>query len=171
VAAVSRRAGVGRRLAASLYEALLLAALALVAGFALLPVLGTAPSPPADGHALPLLGPAGRAVSFASLFVVLGAYCVWGWGGGRRTLPMKTWRIAMETASGSRVSVPRAALRYVAWWIGPAFAVTAYAGSWSLGYDRWAWVLLALNYAWALVNADRQFLHDRVAGTRLVVGS
>jgi uncharacterized RDD family membrane protein YckC len=29
--------------------------------------------------------------------------------------------------------------------------------------------LLALNYAWVLVNADRQFLHDRVAGTRMVV--
>jgi hypothetical protein len=29
--------------------------------------------------------------------------------------------------------------------------------------------LLAVNYAWALVNSDRQFLHDRIAGTRLVV--
>jgi hypothetical protein len=29
--------------------------------------------------------------------------------------------------------------------------------------------LLAVNYAWAVVNADRQFLHDRVAGTRMVV--
>jgi hypothetical protein len=29
--------------------------------------------------------------------------------------------------------------------------------------------MLAINYAWALVNSDRQFLQDRVAGTRLVL--
>jgi uncharacterized RDD family membrane protein YckC len=28
--------------------------------------------------------------------------------------------------------------------------------------------IVALNYAWALVNADRQFLHDRIAGTRMI---
>ena len=28
--------------------------------------------------------------------------------------------------------------------------------------------LFVLNFAWALVDRDRQFLHDRLAGTRLV---
>ena len=162
---MSKRAGARRRLAASLYETLLLSALALVVGFALLPVLGTA-SPP-DSHVLPLLTPAAQAISFVSLLVALGGYCVWGWSGGRRTLPMKTWHIAMESTSGARVSAARAALRYVAWWIGPALAIGAYAALRPYGYGRWALVLIAVNYAWALLNTDRQFLHDRIAGTRL----
>jgi uncharacterized RDD family membrane protein YckC len=166
---VSERAGVIRRLAASLYEILLLATVALVVGFALLPVLTAAPSLPADERALPLLKPASQAISFGCLFAVLGAYCAWGWSGGRRTLPMKTWRLAMESAGGAPVSISRAALRYVACWIGPGLAVAAYAGLRPLGYGRWAVALLAVNYAWALVNSDRQFLHDRIAGTRLVV--
>jgi uncharacterized RDD family membrane protein YckC len=28
--------------------------------------------------------------------------------------------------------------------------------------------LLAVNYGWALLDPDRRFLHDRIAGTRLV---
>jgi hypothetical protein len=37
-----------------------------------------------------------------------------------------------------------------------------------LGHGRWALAALALNYAWAFVDMDRQFLHDRIAGTRLM---
>jgi uncharacterized RDD family membrane protein YckC len=167
-AGVKERAGVVRRLAASLYESVLLAALALVVGFALLPVLSGAPALPADEPALPLLTPAAQAISFGCLFAFLGAYCVWGWSGGRRTLPMKTWRLAMEATAGAPVSLSRAALRYAAWWIGPALAIGAYVGLRPLGHGRWALALLAVNYAWLLVNADRQFLHDRVAGTRML---
>ncbi|HWZ70077.1 MAG TPA: RDD family protein [Casimicrobiaceae bacterium] len=158
-----------RRLAASLYEVLLLAALALAVGFALLPVLSAAPSLPADQRSLALLKPAAQAVSFGCLFAVLGAYCAWGWSDGRRTLPMKTWRLALESAVGAPVSLSRAAVRYVACWIGPGLAIATYAGLRPLGYSQWAMALLAVNYAWVLVNSDRQFLHDRVAGTRLVV--
>jgi hypothetical protein len=161
------RAGLRRRLAASLYETLPLTALALLVGFALLPVLGPGPSP-AEG-VLPLPGPPARAMSFAVLFAVLGAYCVCGWSGGRRTLPMKTWHIAMQSASGSRVGVARAALRYCAWWIGPVLAVAVDAALRPSGYRRWALTLLVLNYAWALLDPDRQFLHDRLAGTRLTL--
>jgi uncharacterized RDD family membrane protein YckC len=157
-----------RRLAASLYEILLLAALALVVGFALLPVLTAASSLPADERALSLLKPVSQAISFGCLFAVLGAYCAWGWSGGRRTLPMKTWRLAMESTGGAPVSISRAALRYVACWVGPGLAIATYAGLRPLGYGRCAVALLAVNYAWALVNSDRQFLHDRIAGTRLV---
>jgi uncharacterized RDD family membrane protein YckC len=166
---VSERAGVIRRLAASLYETLLLAALALVVGFALLPALTAAPSLLPTEHAPPLLRPVAQAISFGCLFAAFGAYCAWGWSDGRRTLPMKTWRLALESTRGAPASLPRAALRYIACWIGPGLAIAAYAGLRPQGHSRWAVALLALNYAWALVNSDRQFLQDRVAGTRLVV--
>ena len=162
-------AGVARRLAASLYETLLLAALALVVGFALLPVLMAAPSIPISERALPPLTRTAQAISFGCLFAVFGAYFAWGWSNGRRTLPMKTWRLAMESTGGAPLGISRAVLRYVACWIGPGLAIAAYAGLRPSGYGRWAVALLAINYAWALVTSDHQFLQDRVAGTRLVV--
>ena len=168
---MKENAGVVRRLAASLYESLLLAALALLVGFALLPVVSAPPALPADERALPLLTPAAQAISFGCLFAFLGAYCVWGWSRGRRTLPMKTWRLAIEATDGAPVSLSKAALRYAAWWIGPALALGAYFALRPLGHGLWVLALLAVNYAWALVNADRQFLHDRLAGTRIVVAS
>jgi len=152
-----------------LYESLLLAALTLVVGFALLPLVSPPSFLPSDARPLPLPGSAAQAMSFGCLFAVLGAYCVWGWSGGRRTLPMKTWHIALESTAGTRISLFRATVRYGAWWIGPAFTIVAYVALRPVGHGRWAVALLALNYAWALVNADRQFLHDRVAGTRMVV--
>ena len=33
----------------------------------------------------------------------------------------------------------------------------------------WPSVLSGLGLAWALVDADRQFLHDRIAGSRIVL--
>ena len=63
---------------------------------------------------------------------------------------------------------PQAAWRFVAWWIGPGLALGAYMALQPLGFGSWALPLLAVNYAWALVDRERQFLHDRLAGTRLI---
>ena len=166
--AASRSAGAARRLAASAYETLLLAAVALVVELALLPLVSSAAALPPDERVLPLLHPGAQAISLGCLFAALGLYCVWGWSGGRRTLPMKTWRIAMHRVGGGGLSLSRAALRYVACWIGPALAIAVYAALRPAGHGRWAILLLVFNYAWALVNVDRQFLQDRIARTRLV---
>jgi len=162
------QAGLARRLAASLYEILLLGALAVAIGLILLPFLGTGATPASGAPAL--LRPGPRALLFACLFVALGAYCIWLWSGGRRTLPMRTWGLMLVTAAGAPLSLERAAARYVAGWVGPACAIAAYVALRPFGYRRWALALLAANYVWALVDRDRRFLHDRVAGTRLVRG-
>ena len=64
------------------------------------------------------------------------------------TLPMKTWHMRLEKVDGSRVVLPRALLR----------AALATAG----------YLLLGVSVIWAFIDRDRQFLHDRLAGTRLV---
>lgn len=160
------RAGLTRRLAATVYESLILAALALVLGFVLLPVIGLTATP-AAGAQLALISPRARAMSFVALFALSAGYYVWLSSGGRRTLPMQAWRLALR-GPGGPVSPARALVRYLAWWIGPACAIGAYLVLRPLGHARWALAALALNYAWALVDTDRQFLHDRIAGTRLV---
>ena len=158
-----------RRLAATAYDSLLLGAVVVAVGFALLPVV----TPGALGNALsphPIPSPVRRALSLAVIALACGLYCVWLWSGGRRTLAMKTWRLALTTTDGAVCGVGRALARYAAWWVGPAFAV-ALAGIFVRRLDDalWALPLLGLNYAWAVCDPDRQFLHDRIAGTRLVV--
>jgi RDD family protein len=162
---------------ASAYEGMLLAALLVLVGFVLLPAVTPAakvaaiPAGRPLGAAKPLylMSPAGRHLSAAVMFAVCGVYCSWLWGGGRRTLPMRTWRLGLRTVAGQPVRVPTAALRYVACWAGPALAIGGYTAVQALGYGRWALVPLVFNYAWALVDRDCQFFQDRVAGTRLVV--
>lgn len=161
------RGGLARRLAASVYESLLLGALTLIIGFVLLPLLGPGAPEGAGSPRLPLPSLAARATLFTCLFLAYAAYCAWLWSGGRRSLPMRTWRLALARAGGAEVRPARALLRYFAWWIGPACALAAYAALRPQGQGRWAAALLTLNYAWALVDPERQFLHDRLAGTRL----
>ena len=176
MADVGEPAGLARRLGASAYEALLLAGLLLLVGFALLPIVTPTDSVNVSalrdaGTARPipyLMSRAARAASGALLFGVCGAYCVGLWSGGRRTLPMKTWRIALRSAGGAAVSPQTAMLRYFACWIGPAFALGGYVALAPLGHGRWAMALVAVNYAWALVDRDAQYLQDRIAGTRLL---
>ncbi|MEO0318526.1 MAG: hypothetical protein RL404_2203 [Pseudomonadota bacterium] len=105
------------------------------------------------------------------LFVVLGAYFCWFWTHGGQTLAMKTWRIRVITRDGNPVRWRRALLRYVfAWgWFLPGLALAR-----AIGAQGWMLLLLpALNFAlWALaalLDRDRQFPHDRVAGTRVVL--
>jgi uncharacterized RDD family membrane protein YckC len=89
-----------------------------------------------------------RHVLQAWVLVVAGAYFAWFWTRGGQTLPMKTWRIRLVRADGAGVGLWRAIHRYV----------IAALGFLALGLGFW----------WALVDRDRQFLHDRLAGTALV---
>jgi uncharacterized RDD family membrane protein YckC len=85
---------------------------------------------------------------WAHLFTVLLVYCLGFWCHGGQTLAMKTWRIRLRTRSGAPVRPAQALLRYLLCWP-------------SLG-------LGGIGIAWALIDRDRQFLHDRLAGTRLL---
>jgi len=101
---------------------------------------------------------------------VLGAYFIYFWLKSGQTLAMQTWRIKVISADGSPVTFARALLRYLAAWMWflPAF-LTAYVR----GIHHWPMVALVIAgfSLWActaLLDKHRQFLHDRIAGTRLV---
>ncbi len=153
-----------RRLASLGYESLLVAAVILVCGFALAPLVTPAP---AGGPQLQLPGFAQRVVLSCAMLGVAAVYFVVSWSGGRRTLAMKTWRLRIVTVDGGPVDRKRALARYLATWIGPAVALAAYGALHRLGLGAHAAWLVTLNFLWALVDRDRQFLHDRVAGTRI----
>ena len=158
-------AGTARRYAALLYEALMLLALVFITSFLLTPLVSPGS---ASSGSLMLPSPAGRVVSFVSLFMLGAAFFGWSWSEGRRTLPMKTWRLALVTNDGARPSRRTALVRYAAVWIGPAFAVAAYALAAPSGFGALAWPLVGTNWLAAFVDPERQFLHDRIAGTQLI---
>jgi uncharacterized RDD family membrane protein YckC len=159
VAALSGTPSVKRRLLAMVYEGFLL--LGVTALTTALFILATQ-----NRH-----GPAYHYGLMATLFLVLGAYFIYNWTNSGHTLAMKTWRLCLVAGADGRVSAGTAALRYLfAWgWFVPAFAVrtlfdlhgkTEIAAVYGLGMAAWALT--------ALLDKDRQFLHDRLAGTRLV---
>lgn len=82
------------------------------------------------------------------LLLVISAYFLWFWTHGGRTLAMKTWRLRLVSVTGSRVTTGQALLRLVAAAVG--------IGCFGIGI------------LWALWDPDRQFLHDRLARTRLI---
>ena len=160
-------AGSGRRLGAVIYEALLLVAIIFVTGFIALPLITPGHAREVESLAVP--DTAHRVILFCILFCVVAWYCVASWSGGRCTLPMKTWRLALVTDRGAPLPRRTALLRFLCACIGPALALAGYAALRPLGLGGQAVWLFGLNYLWALVDPDRQFLHDRLAGTRIVV--
>jgi uncharacterized RDD family membrane protein YckC len=154
-----------RRLAALAYELLLLTAIILPVGFLTIPLAAPVPGGP-RAPAIPAAP--GRVLSACLVFAAAGAYFTWCWSGGRRTLPMKTWGLQFERRDGRPVDIRTAVVRYVSAWLGPLAALLAFVGLEPFGSGAHAAWLVALNFLWALVDPERQFLHDRIAGTRIV---
>jgi uncharacterized RDD family membrane protein YckC len=106
------------------------------------------------------------------LFVVTGAYFVWGWTNSGHTLAMKTWRMQVVTADHARLPLTTAIVRYLlAWgWFLPALLACAALGLKDKGQVGAAIALGVLGWSLtAFLDRDRRFLHDRLAGTRIVV--
>jgi len=69
---------------------------------------------------------------------------------------------------GAPLTYKTALVRYLAAWIGPGLALLIYALLRGRGFGAVALVMLGLNYVAAFFDPEKQFLHDRVAGTRIL---
>ncbi|MDZ4104127.1 MAG: RDD family protein [Hydrogenophaga sp.] len=110
-----------------------------------------------------------RYLQQALVFVAFGIYFGWFWAKGQ-TLAMKTWHIRVVDRHGNALTQGRALWRYVlSWlWLLPPLAV---AGLMHLTGQQLSVLLVGWIVIWALLSrfhAQRQFLHDALAGTRLV---
>jgi uncharacterized RDD family membrane protein YckC len=81
------------------------------------------------------------------LGAVFAGYFLWCWLRGGQTLAMKAWHIRLVAPGHERVPPGKALLRFV-------LAVLL--------------VPSGIGILWALLDPERQFLHDRLAGTRLI---
>jgi uncharacterized RDD family membrane protein YckC len=136
VTVASATPSLGRRLLCLVYEALLLTAVILVASGLATALAQTA------GIAQP------RTLTRIIVVIACAGYYAVQWQRRGQTLPMKTWRIRLETTAGGRITPLQALMRMSLATIGyPAMGITI---------------------LWSLIDRDRQFLHDRLSGTRLV---
>ncbi|MFP5418069.1 MAG: RDD family protein [Gammaproteobacteria bacterium] len=82
------------------------------------------------------------------ILVVVFVYFAAFWLRSGQTLAMKTWRIRLVSRAGNTITPKQAAVRFG----------LALVGLFAAGFGFW----------WGFFDRDRQFLHDRLAGTRLV---
>ncbi|WP_148714300.1 RDD family protein [Chitinolyticbacter meiyuanensis] len=166
-------AGWWRRFFAWWYELLLL-----------IPVLLLLAIPPVAAQALVqlVLGskvdgsidtPLAHALNFAWFITASFGYFAWCWLRSGQTLAMKTWRLRLVDAQGHTPRLSQMLGRF-------GLATLCYLPLlplWMLArrdpqWIPYAWLALAWFIApffWAIVDRERLLLHDRFAGTRLVL--
>ncbi len=82
------------------------------------------------------------------IFLVIGTYFVWYWTHGGQTLAMQTWRLRIVNSDGGPPELNQLLLRYLLSW--PSL------------------LLYGAGLIWAFFDRDRQFLHERLSGTRII---
>jgi uncharacterized RDD family membrane protein YckC len=132
--------GLLRRLAAILYDSLLLLALWFMATVPFIVVRGGESIEPGSG---PLY-----LVYQLALFAVAYVFFVGFWVHRGRTLGMQSWGLQLQTPDGEIPSLRAATIRFFA-----AFL---------------SWLPLGLGFFWQLWDADHLAWHDRLSKTRLV---
>jgi uncharacterized RDD family membrane protein YckC len=141
-AAAGTSAGFGRRLAALIYDALLLAALLLTfTAFALM-------LSPGHRAILPENVGAWAYLYQAALLALACAYFVFNWVLSGQTLGMRAWRLYALSPGGKPLDFAHALLR-------SACAVLA-------------WAPAALGVLWLYVDTEHLALHDRLSRTRMI---
>lgn len=148
-----------RRLAALVYEALLVVAILFFGAAVATAVVHGATEGPA------------RIATQVFLWLLLGAYFVTSWRRGGRTLALKAWHLRVVDAQGGPVNLPLAVLRYAV--AGALFgaalvgAVVAYRHGWRSPAAA-ALLPALLSIAYGFFDAQGRFLHDRLTGTKIV---
>ena len=142
-------AGLWRRLAALVYDGLLLLAMAFAYAALILAVevqlFGASEAP-----VLHWSGAAGlwTALFYLGLWAWLALYYLWCWRRSGQTLGMKTWRLRLQQPDGSPPTPRQACLRCL---LAPLSLASV------------------VGYLWCLWSRTGDCLHDRWSGTRVVV--
>lgn len=148
-----------RRLAAFIYEGVLLFGVLMIAGLVYSSLTQMR-------HAL--VGTLGLKLF---VLVVLALYFVFFWTRGGQTVAMKAWHIRLVDRAGRAVTAPRALARFaLAWlWFLPALGL-AHLNAWQGAGPLFGSITVGV-LAYALLSRlhpQHQFWHDAVCGTRLV---
>ncbi len=138
----SSSAGFGRRLAALLYDSVLIASLLIIYTFGALVFTG--------GHAI-VRDTAGYwyYVYCAGEITVIAGYFILNWLRSGQTLGMRAWRLRAVSDLGKPLNLAAAVLRSIGGFV--------------------AWAPAALGVLWLYWDRDHLALHDRASKTRVVL--
>jgi uncharacterized RDD family membrane protein YckC len=155
------RAGPGRRLAAALYDSLIVIAIWMLAYLPVVAMLG--------GHLQDSRDP--RHLAFRALLAF--AFFAWSWTRGGQTLGMQAWRLRLERMDGGTPDLGAAARRFgvaliylLPFTVFIALGADASAPK-SLGYGLLLGPFL-LGIIWSRLDAQGLAPHDRLSGTRVI---
>jgi uncharacterized RDD family membrane protein YckC len=132
--------GLFRRLAAILYDALLV--------FAFLVMLAIIATTYLGGQSVYAGGPQFVMGYNGARFLIIYLFLVLYWTKRGRTLGMQSWGLQMESIRGGAVTLSQANLRF--------FAALL------------SWAPAGLGFLWQLWDKDKLTWHDRISGTRIV---
>lgn len=135
--------GLLRRLAAALYDLLLVAGLLVLASAAVTLPVGLIFGPEASAQLSknPLF-----AIWLATM-PLLFFVGFWTWGG--QTLGMRAWRMKLLGSDGNKASLNQSVIRFFS-----AFV---------------SWIPLGLGFWWSLLDSENRTWHDRISNTQLVM--
>ena len=134
----TQSAGLGRRLLAIVYDAIIVLALLFVASVPVVVLTG---------------GPVEQSLLYRSslqIYELLVAFAFFGgfWHHGGQTLGMRAWRIRIVRDDGTAIGWRDAAVRFLV-------AIVS-------------WAVFGFGFLWSLVDAERRTWHDIASNTRLI---
>jgi uncharacterized RDD family membrane protein YckC len=135
-------AGLLRRLAAMVYDSLLVVAVMMVVTALFLPLTGGEAITPADSGALE------NVYRLVMLLLVIGFFGLF-WTRRGQTLGMAAWRLKVERQDGKLLTWTDVLKR--------------------LGAACLSWLPAGMGFLWILVDRERLAWHDRLSHTRVVV--
>jgi uncharacterized RDD family membrane protein YckC len=148
-----------RRMAAFVYEGVLLFGLVMVVG-GIYSVITN------QRHGLH-----GREGMMTIQFLAISMYFIWSWTHGGQTLAMKTWHVRLVTKEGCAITMKQALQRALLAWL---WFMPPWVACWLVGWHQskllygamGVWILIYMSLTWLLPKG--QFLHDIIARTRLI---
>lgn len=140
-------AALWRRLAAIIYDSIVIAAIWIVVGFIVLSAFGIEQAQIVENDAV-VMDPWYRFTLFASMLLSAFLFFAWFWTHSGQTLGMQAWKIRVQNTDGSAISYWQALQRYV---LAP-----------------FSFLLLGVGYFYMYFNADKNTLHDRLSGSVVI---
>jgi len=136
-----------RRLAAMLYDSLLVFAIWILVGFAVMSAFGLEQARSIEGDVI-VLDTLMKNVLFSAMLASAFLFFGFFWTQSGQTLGMQAWRIRVLQTDGSSISWKQAAIRFVS--APPSL------------------LLLGLGYWWSLLDPQQRSVPDLISDTRIV---
>lgn len=136
-----------RRIAAILYDSLLVIAIWMIVGFLVLRAFGIDQAQTVEGNTV-ILDPLYKSVLFMAMLLSAFSFFSWFWIHSGQTLGMQAWKIKIQALDGSAITLKQSAIRFA---LAPLSFICFGAG-----------------YFWMFFDNKSRSLHDIASTTEIV---